>query len=260
MLNVIQSGKGTPIVFLHGALVSNTMWKDQVEHFSKNFEVITVDLPGHGASSDLSGDYRVEALAEIVCKEVIEQLGSCIVCGHSLGGMVAQQIALQRPEKVVGLILAETSFGTKNNAGEKIQSAFAGLFLSMMSAEMTVKTSGDQYGKINPETKAYILKEMGKYDKAFIKRVMSAALNYAGKELLREIKCKTLILVSSENKQTHRQASVMNAQIENSKLEVIPVSHHLLNLDNPSAFNEAVDLFLRDSILAKSAKASVLDK
>jgi pimeloyl-ACP methyl ester carboxylesterase len=239
-------GRGESLVLIHGALVSQAMWQPQVFDFCKNFQVVTLDLPAHGSVQDINGEYSIEILAEYV----IEQLNSLNICqahvgGHSLGGMVAQQLATIYPERVQKLILAETAFGTKNSLWEQLQTTFARPFLYITPQSMLVNLSVKQYGSLNPHVGEFVRQEMNRYDHRTSVRVISAAFGYAGKSKLEHIKSPTLILVAENNKQTHAQGKAMAKIIPNAKFGVIKRANHLLNMDNPDDFNQEVVEFLR---------------
>jgi 3-oxoadipate enol-lactonase len=238
-------GEGQPLVLLHGALVSRAMWIPQAELFSKTYKVISCDLPAHGTSSDIEGKYTIEALSHSVVRLLdalkIQQFH---LCGHSLGGMVAQYLAVIHPKRVSKLILAETSFGTNFSLWERLQTTLARTLLQIMSQTTLVNLSARRYGSLNDNIAQFIKKEMMHYSRATTLRVMGSAFSFAGRAQLERITTPTLVLVGSENKSTHAQARSMQAQIPNARLEVIPHAHHLLNLDNPAAFNKAVLDFL----------------
>jgi len=108
------------------------MWQFQVVDFSKDYQVITLDLPAHVNVQDMIGEYSIEALAEYVVERLNRlNIRLAHICGHSLGGMVAQQIAATYPERVKRLILAETAFGTRYSLWERILSSFAKSFLQI---------------------------------------------------------------------------------------------------------------------------------
>lgn len=123
------SGSGAPLLLLYGALVSRAMWQPQINEFSRCYQVIACDLPAHGESPDVAGPYTVAEVSRRVA-EVLDALSiqRAHVCGHSLGGMVAQQLALTWPDRVDRLVLAETAFGTRSTAWERLQTALARLF------------------------------------------------------------------------------------------------------------------------------------
>lgn len=233
------------ILFIHGALVSQTMWDGQVNALADRYKIITCDLPEHGKSLAQLADYSVENLAQQV-KRMLDHLGvsKAHICGHSLGGMVAQQLAALHPELTDKLILAETAFGTANNLKEKSLSYISKIVLKLMSKAMLVKLSVNNYGKLNKLTAEYVEVEMGKYSAAQMLRVMMAALAYSGKNILTEIQSPTLILVGAHNKITHKQAKEMAGLIPHSEFESIAHAHHFLNLDNELEFNRLVLEFL----------------
>ncbi len=241
-------GAGESLVLIHGALVSQRMWQSQVGDFSKYFQVITLDLPAHGGVQDVTGPYTIEALAA----HVIERLDGlninrAHVCGHSLGGMVAQQLAVKYPDRVQKLILAETAFGTSNTLWERVQTSFAKRFLQIAPQNTLIDLSAKRYGSLHPDVGEFVRQEMNRYDHRTSIRVMGAAFGYAGKDQLKDIRTSTLVLVAENNKQTHAQGKEMAEKIPYAKFGVIQKANHLLNMDNPEDFNREVVAFLRFS-------------
>ena len=97
------------LVLIHGAGDSAAVWERQVEHFSRSYRVLAVDLPGHGARVDEPGLDRHEKNAAEVCRLMDQEgIAEAIVTGHSMGGAVALTMALQLPERLRGLILVAT--------------------------------------------------------------------------------------------------------------------------------------------------------
>lgn len=96
MLAHDRTGTGEPIVLLHGISHRRQAWQHVVPLLAREYEVIPVDLPGHGESDDLPDDYdgRPAALADAVDAFVVEAgLGRPHVVGNSLGGLVALELA-----------------------------------------------------------------------------------------------------------------------------------------------------------------------
>ena len=83
------NGKGETIVLLHGYLESLEIWGDFQDELVKNYQVISIDLPGHGKSASYSGNHSMEFMADAV-KSVLDQLNikQCFLVGHSMGGYV----------------------------------------------------------------------------------------------------------------------------------------------------------------------------
>lgn len=103
-------GKGEPVlVFVHGWSCSREYWKEQVAHFAKNHKVVTIDLAGHGQSGQHRKVYSLDGFAQDV-KAVIEAVNpkKVILIGHSFGGEIVASTARLEPEKVIGIIGADT--------------------------------------------------------------------------------------------------------------------------------------------------------
>lgn len=241
-----MTGSGEPLLLLHGALVSRSMWQYQMSAFSEAYQIINLDLPAHGESPDVTGAYTITKLTERIV-QLLDSLAiaQTAVCGHSLGGMVAQQLAVSYPERVRKLILAETAFGTQNTVWERLQTSFARPFLKLTPQSMIVNLSAKQYGARNQHVAEYLKQEMGRYDHKTSVRVMGAAFHFSGKKQLKEIQSPTLVLVAEDNKQTHAQGKELAQNIANAKLEIIARASHMLNMDNPEDFNRVVLSFLR---------------
>lgn len=97
------------IVFLHGAILSRSMWGPQVERLRDRYRCITLDLPGHGA---LAGrPFDLAAAVEVVVRAIDEAAGGrAVVVGLSLGGYTGMAAAAAHPGRVRGLVIAGASF------------------------------------------------------------------------------------------------------------------------------------------------------
>lgn len=107
MLNYEISGNGKkPLVLLHGFMENNTIWSDMENHFSKDFTLIKIDLPGHGKSEIHNNVNSMDFMAEKV-KEVIDSLhlNKINLLGHSMGGYTSLAFAEKFPELLESLTL-----------------------------------------------------------------------------------------------------------------------------------------------------------
>jgi len=100
------SGTGPALILLHGFLESKAIWADFSEILQKDFTVIAIDLPGHGESETIAGTHSMQLMAEAV-KAVLEaeKIEKAVIAGHSMGGYVALQFAVNHEEMLKGLIL-----------------------------------------------------------------------------------------------------------------------------------------------------------
>jgi len=100
------SGSGPAMVLLHGFLESKAIWDDFTETLQKEFTVIAIDLPGHGDSELIDETHSMQIMSGAV-KEVLqaENIDNAIITGHSMGGYVALQFAVDNEKMVKGLVL-----------------------------------------------------------------------------------------------------------------------------------------------------------
>jgi pimeloyl-ACP methyl ester carboxylesterase len=105
-LAVRRAGTGPTIVLIHGMAGSLDTWDPVFADLARSCDVIAVDLPGHGASSRLRGDYSLGSLAASV-RDILDALEvpAATIVGHSLGGGIAMQFMYQFPERCERLIL-----------------------------------------------------------------------------------------------------------------------------------------------------------
>ena len=98
-------GNGTPLVFIHGAMGTHAQWAKQSRVFSENYQVCTIDLPGHGRSESISEEISITTYASVV-SEVIRrlELEKYVICGHSMGGAIALHIALDGSNSLGALV------------------------------------------------------------------------------------------------------------------------------------------------------------
>ncbi|MBK9285344.1 MAG: alpha/beta hydrolase [Sphingobacteriaceae bacterium] len=101
-----DTGKGKAIVLLHGFLGSHKIWEQTQNNLSKTYRVISIDLPGHGATPCFGYAHNMELMAKCV-KAVLDHLKikRAVIIGHSMGGYVALAFADLFPDYLLGLCL-----------------------------------------------------------------------------------------------------------------------------------------------------------
>jgi pimeloyl-ACP methyl ester carboxylesterase len=116
-IHVVERGQGPPLVLLHGIMLSSALWVHQLRDLALHHRVIAIDLRGHGQSLPGSTGSGIPILAADVAA-VLEALAveQAVVVGHSMGGLVALQMALDLPPaerrlRVAGLVLTSTTAG-----------------------------------------------------------------------------------------------------------------------------------------------------
>lgn len=101
------SGKGHAVVLVHGWGMNHGIWDSVAETLSRHYQVIVIDLPGFGNSADVAlAEYSLANVALSVLHNIPE---NAIIIGWSLGGLIAQYIAMYHPEKIKGLVTVASS-------------------------------------------------------------------------------------------------------------------------------------------------------
>ena len=105
-INYQISGNGdTTLLFVHGAYIDQTYWKDQVNYFSPHFKVVTIDLPGHGLSGKTRQKWSIQGFAGDIITVIKElNLKNVILIGHSMSGDINLIAATSYPEPIIGFI------------------------------------------------------------------------------------------------------------------------------------------------------------
>jgi len=100
------SGKGTTLVLLHGFLESSSIWESITKSVTKQYQVLTIDLLGHGKSGYMSPSNSMRSQADMVCSLLdYLKIDSAIILGHSMGGYIALACVELHEQKVEKIIL-----------------------------------------------------------------------------------------------------------------------------------------------------------
>jgi pimeloyl-ACP methyl ester carboxylesterase len=105
------TGAAPTLVFLHGLTDSGQGWPEAVAHWERDYAILSVDQRGHGRSPRFTPEQLEQHPGETMVRDavaILEQLGAApVVLGHSLGGAVALDVAVRRPDLVRGLVLED---------------------------------------------------------------------------------------------------------------------------------------------------------
>ncbi len=105
-INYFQQGQGdTTLLFLHGWCINGTYWKNQVDYFSRNYNVYAIDLPGFGKSKADRTNWAIEEYANDVTAFIdTMKLNNVVIIGHSMAGEIMLQLALTNNPKITGIV------------------------------------------------------------------------------------------------------------------------------------------------------------
>ena len=235
-------GRSPALVFIHGAYLSAEAWRPQLGAL-RGRACLFVDLRGHGRSARTGYPYSVAQFAEDV-KVLLRHLdlGPVVLCGHSLGGMVAQHLAAHAPHLVAKLVLADTSYGVRSSRFEALLTDAVLPLLNTVPIAWQAALFANQIGRYSADAKRYVRREISQHaqDPRNYRAVWRAVTQFSGQGALSRIGCPTLLMVGARNKQTHAQARVMAERIRTSDLIYVSDAGHMLNWDNAAGFNRAL--------------------
>ncbi|TFG88215.1 MAG: alpha/beta hydrolase [Candidatus Atribacteria bacterium] len=240
------AGSGSVIVLIHDGLLPHNVWDDQFFLFSKSHRVIRYDRRGHGKSSPATGSYTdLDDLADLFTELKID---SASLIGCSSGGALAINFTLQYPQKVtslvlVGAVVSGFSYTThfKSRGGHLPPGMTDPMETSIYYA------SEDPYSIYyeNSDAREKALKIVKKYPQRFSSFPRYVSQPVPAYRRLNEIRVPALILIGEYDiPDVHAHSGVINAGIRNSTRVIIPNSGHLIPLEQPVLFNEAVMSFL----------------
>jgi pimeloyl-ACP methyl ester carboxylesterase len=255
-----QVGTGPPLVFIHGAFVDSRLWDPQVAHFSSQYRVLHYDLRGHGRTgpSDLAR-YSISTFTDDLAAllDALE-IRTPVVCGLSLGGMIAQSFAVRHPARVKALILADTAVSVSLTLSDKLQRYLLFPFwamaatIKMMGAENFTRfsfwlaraTRSEQWFGQDETTRSYVEQCMLRMNQAEYLKIYGAIYGF---DLLplQEISAPTLVLNGEyEFKSVFRHTDEILRRVRGSQARIIPGAGHVSNMENPQAFTALMDEML----------------
>ena len=104
-----DEGKGFPLVLIHGFLGSSRMWGPQIDFFKDYFRVITPDLPGYGKSNKVKSHNSIQSMANLLLDYLEKKkIDKFYLLGHSMGGMIVQEMAKKSGNKISKLVCYST--------------------------------------------------------------------------------------------------------------------------------------------------------
>ena len=234
----VAGPEGAPtLVFLHGTRVTRAMWRPQVAGLADRYRVVTVDLPGHGALADMP--FRMPRAVDIARCVIDRTGGRAIVIGQSLGGYVAMELAAAHPGHVAGLVLCNSSAEPRTVARRAPRTV--GVYLVDRVGERylgrgaPVPEDGAGAAPAPRATNGWLFK--GGY------RAVVTALRTSFLPRLAAYPGPALLVNGADDPLFRRGEGAFLAACHDGRLRVIEGAGHLVNSEQPEAFNAAIREF-----------------
>jgi 3-oxoadipate enol-lactonase len=235
------------LVFSHSLGCDLGMWAPQMPDLLNHFQVLRYDARGHGASAVPAGDYTLDQLGQDVLALADKlKLSKFSFCGISMGGAVGQWLAMNAPQRLTKLILANTApkFGTPETWDARRKAVLEGGMEAIVEAIMQRFFSAENQQSIWAQsTRAIVLGT----DPIGYAACCTALRDADTRSDLGKISARTLIIGSDQDPSTpwEGNGSVLAGDIPRAKAVRLETAH-LSNLEQPRAFTTAVLDFLLD--------------
>ena len=244
-------GAGFPLLLINGLGVDHTEWLYQVPAFEPHFKVITFDNFGSGGSDVPPGPYSTERMADDAAR-LLETLDirRAHVLGVSLGGMIAQELALRHPRRLEKLVLGCSAAGGRLSVRPTASFQNVGGDATEVDLRrMMPFLHTDAYIAEHPEeVEAFIRRRMeSRMAPAGYFAQMSAVMTHDASARLEQICAKTLVIAGEADRLVPPVNSLLIAQrIPGAKLVILPDAPHRMFAENADAFNREVLEFLHN--------------
>ncbi len=248
VLPYLRAGSGPVMVLVHGYLGGATQWENEIKAFSTGFDVIAPNLPGFGDASHLEGCETINSMALSVL-ELLDHLDvtTFTLMGHSMGGMIAQEMAALRPDAVQKLVLYGTGpLGLMPDRFEPI--AVSRERLQHDGVAKTIARIGATWFKAEKAAPGYpLLTEIGaQASPRAAMAALGAMASWDGRDALGGLTMPTLVIWGDSDK-SYRwpQVESLWTNIPEVHLSVVPGTAHAVHLEKPALFHSIVNDFLQ---------------
>jgi 3-oxoadipate enol-lactonase len=241
-------GKGIPLLFIHGLGSSSKDWELQITEFAKFYQVILVDLRGHGQSDKPQDPYTISIFVnDIIC--LIKSLGfsSVNIVGISLGGMVALQLAVHAPQLVRTLIVVNSCPAiVPKTIMDRLRLSTRIALVHLIGIRNTTYVISR---KLFPKPEQALLRNTmverwSQNDRKVYLNSYRAVIGWSVMEKLNIIDCPTLVITGDRDYIPMSLKKECVSRITKADLLVITDSGHATPVDQPEKFNKALFEFL----------------
>lgn len=237
-LAAIEAGVGARIVLLHGVGLRSEAWNRQIDALAARYHVTALDMPGHGDSAVRHGMTGVSDYADAVL-ETID--GPALVIGHSMGAMIALDLAVRALERVRGVVALNAVFERSPEAARAVQAR---------AAELDGVTVADPTGALNrwfgtddtPE-RAACHDWLCSVTQAGYKAAYTAFAHNPGPRRadLARLSCPALFMTGAlEPNSTPAMSEAMAALAPKGRAIIVPGAAHMMPMTHPEVVNAAL--------------------
>jgi len=250
------SGSGPALVLLHGWGMNATVWQDVAAQLAQRWTVTLMDLPGHGRSPMLEGaPYSLSALATALAAEAPPR---AVWVGWSLGGMVAQQLAIEQPQRVAALSLVASTpqFAQSDDWPHGMETHVLAAFAQMLEEDyrttlqrfLAIQVQGGREAVASLRLLRERLFAHGEPDVAALRGGLALLKASNLRSSVERIVCPIQLLAGRRDALVSADAVAASAALfsraESTKIDLIDGANHVPFLSHPTEFMQKLTGFL----------------
>lgn len=248
-------GDGEPLVMIQGLGYSSDFWFEQVPTLSETYRLVLFDNRDVGQTEKVNDEYSILDMAQDT-RSLLDHLNieNAHILGLSMGGYIAQEFAINWPQRVNKLILISTHYG-----GPDYMEATEDLWEEILDVSGLSLEEAYRKGVRYAVTSDFFESNQSTVDKLVqmrlenpqppdaFQRQFAAASNFASKERLDQIKAKTLVIAGQKDRIVPlKLARSLHQELPNSQIKIINNAAHLVHIEQPEEVNSAILKFLGD--------------
>jgi pimeloyl-ACP methyl ester carboxylesterase len=261
----VEVGEGQPIVFLHGVALSVATWPYQFAGLRDRHRVIALDARGHGESKCEHPQWGVDRMASDVAQVLSRlDLRDAILVGHSMGGMITQQLCVDFPdlarERVAGVVLLSTAASISQGVPGFRQFNRR----AMQPGSRAVNRVGRMPSVMPPAEYGYAIARLGlgvhpdprhvthtqnmiaSFPTSSMAALMPQVAGFEVRHKLKNFPVPALIITGSRDLLTPpRLGKEMAKRIPKAEFEVVPGAGHMLMMERAQWLNERIETFAK---------------
>lgn len=251
MIHYRAAGEGPPVVLLHGLFGSLENLGSLARALAETFRVYSLDLPNHGRSAHSMPVSLQDMAAEIECWMDDQGLSSVALVGHSLGGKVAMEIALNRPDTIAKLVVLDIAPAAYNPHHNSVFEGLNAIDLSTLQDRSEADRLLSQYVHELP-VRSFLLKNLVRRDDRFHWRMNLASLVQDYPLLIAANRAgrfdRSCLFIKGENSDyiQARHEQDIRSRFPLAHLKVVSGAGHWLHAEKPALVASLVNRFLHD--------------
>nr|WP_263314259.1 alpha/beta hydrolase [Mammaliicoccus sp. Marseille-Q6498] len=244
-----KHGNGSPLIMLHGLNMNLATFKTTVEKLKDDYTIYTIDSRGHG-KSDKPLEFSIQQhINDIMDLMELEQIESANILGHDMGGLIAQELAIQQPEKVRKLVLVSTISNQGKQPLIRLIAKHRDKVAGFSKEEAMLILFNEIFYDVDSTFKWY--QEVKKYHRMTVEEDAISVRSINGINIRAEnVNLPTLIIKGKHDPFTVDDDT---EAIKDAQLEIFEHSGHAPFIEEEEKFINVVTTFLKEPIMNKES-------